>query len=58
VTGVQPCALPIPPAVQAKELLLEFYGAPGGKRPEALLFYRDGVSEGQFDQVLQASIGD
>jgi eukaryotic translation initiation factor 2C len=42
--------------VQAKELLLEFYGATGGKRPEALLFYRDGVSEGQFDQVLQVRI--
>ena len=36
----------------AKELLLEFYRGTGGKRPERIFFYRDGVSEGQYDQVL------
>ena len=34
---------------------MEFYRATKGKKPEALVFYRDGVSEGQFQQVLQAS---
>ncbi|KAL4551142.1 hypothetical protein Ndes2526B_g05451 [Nannochloris sp. 'desiccata'] len=36
----------------AKELLVEFYRTTNGKRPERLFFYRDGVSEGQFDQVV------
>ena len=36
----------------AKDLLLEFYKATKGKRPERIFFYRDGVSEGQFDQVM------
>ena len=35
-----------------KELLLEFRKASQGKMPEAIIFYRDGISEGQFDQVL------
>ncbi|KAI3976434.1 hypothetical protein MKX01_008292 [Papaver californicum] len=34
-----------------KELLLSFYIATGEK-PERIIFYRDGVSEGQFYQVL------
>ncbi|KAL6780426.1 AGO1 [Auxenochlorella protothecoides x Auxenochlorella symbiontica] len=34
-----------------KSLLLEFYGATRGMRPESLLFYRDGVSESQFQEV-------
>ncbi|MCL7031071.1 hypothetical protein MKW94_024565, partial [Papaver nudicaule] len=34
-----------------KELLLSFYEATGTK-PERIIFYRDGVSEGQFYQVL------
>jgi eukaryotic translation initiation factor 2C len=36
----------------AKDLLLEFYRTTKGKRPERIFFYRDGVSEGQFDQVV------
>ena len=43
------------PRAQVKELLMEFYRGTKGKKPEALVFYRDGVSEGQFQQVLQAS---
>lgn len=35
----------------AKELLLEFYRSTR-KRPERIFVFRDGVSEGQFDQVL------
>ena len=31
---------------------MEFYRATNGKKPEAIIFYRDGVSEGQFDQVV------
>jgi hypothetical protein len=30
-----------------KKLLLAFYRASGNKKPERLVFYRDGVSEGQ-----------
>ena len=39
-----------------KELLLEFYRANGQKKPEKLIFYRDGVSEGQFDTVQRLEI--
>jgi len=35
-----------------KELLIEFYKANGKLKPSQIIFYRDGVSEGQFDQVL------
>ena len=35
-----------------KELLIEFIKANGSRKPSKILFYRDGVSEGQFDQVL------
>jgi Piwi domain len=34
-----------------KELLLDFYRANGNRKPERLIFYRDGVSEGQFAEV-------
>uniref|UniRef100_A0A131XXA7 Putative eukaryotic translation initiation factor 2c n=1 Tax=Ixodes ricinus TaxID=34613 RepID=A0A131XXA7_IXORI len=36
----------------AKELLLGFYNANNQIRPHKILFYRDGVSESQFRQVL------
>uniref|UniRef100_A0A0D9VXH8 Uncharacterized protein n=1 Tax=Leersia perrieri TaxID=77586 RepID=A0A0D9VXH8_9ORYZ len=35
-----------------RELLLSFYRANGGHKPGRIIFYRDGVSEGQFSQVL------
>ncbi|PNW83955.1 hypothetical protein CHLRE_04g214250v5 [Chlamydomonas reinhardtii] len=35
-----------------KELLLEFYRANKQVKPQRLVMYRDGVSEGQFEQVL------
>jgi len=35
-----------------KELLIEFYKANRKLKPSKIIFYRDGVSEGQFDQVL------
>ena len=34
-----------------KELLIEFVRANGGRKPSRILFFRDGVSEGQFPQV-------
>ncbi|XP_067047295.1 protein argonaute-2-like [Acropora muricata] len=35
-----------------KELLIEFIKTNEFRKPSKILFYRDGVSEGQFDQVL------
>ena len=39
-------------AVMVKELLVDFYKETKGKKPKRIIFYRDGVSEGQFDEVL------
>ncbi|GLC53161.1 Protein argonaute-3 [Pleodorina starrii] len=39
-------------ATATKELLLEFYKANRQAKPMRIVMYRDGVSEGQFDQVL------
>ena len=39
-------------AAMVKELLVDFYKATRGQKPTRIIFYRDGVSEGQFDQVL------
>lgn len=33
--------------------MIEFHRSTKGLKPESILFYRDGVSEGQFSQVLQ-----
>eukprot|EP00096_Caligus_rogercresseyi_P000908 TRINITY_DN1146_c0_g1_i5.p1 TRINITY_DN1146_c0_g1~~TRINITY_DN1146_c0_g1_i5.p1 ORF type:complete len:865 (+),score=267.54 TRINITY_DN1146_c0_g1_i5:793-3387(+) len=35
-----------------KELLMEFYRKTNSHKPEKIIFYRDGVSEGQFQEVL------
>ncbi|XP_044181960.1 protein argonaute-2-like isoform X6 [Acropora millepora] len=35
-----------------KELLIEFIEVNKGRKPSKILFYRNGVSDGQFDQVL------
>jgi len=37
----------------ARELLLTYYRENGQNKPQAILFYRDGVAEGQFSQVLE-----
>lgn len=42
-------------ANMVKELLKTFYQT-CGRKPERILFYRDGVSEGQFSQVLDGEI--
>ena len=49
------------PAVQdlrqiIKDLLLTFYQYTNKKKPERLVFYRDGVSEGQFAEVQRMEI--
>lgn len=38
-----------------KELLKSFYQS-CGQKPERILFYRDGVSEGQFKEVLENEV--
>ena len=38
-----------------KELLRAFFHSTG-KKPERILFYRDGVSEGQFSHVLDTEV--
>ncbi|KAI8986394.1 Piwi domain-containing protein [Pilobolus umbonatus] len=38
-----------------KELLKSFYQT-CGQKPERILFYRDGVSEGQFKQVMESEV--
>ena len=35
----------------ARELLLDFYRETNQTKPNRIIFYRDGVSEGQFDQI-------
>ncbi len=42
-------------SAMVKELLKTFYQT-CGRKPERILFYRDGVSEGQFEQVLEGEI--
>ncbi|KAG0302521.1 hypothetical protein BGZ98_007426 [Dissophora globulifera] len=39
----------------AKELLKAFYQT-CGRKPERIVFYRDGVSEGQFKEVLETEV--
>jgi hypothetical protein len=38
-----------------KEILKTFYQS-CGRKPERILFYRDGVSEGQFSEVLKEEV--
>lgn len=35
-----------------KDLFMEFYNKTKGKKPEKIIFYRDGVSEGEYTKVL------
>ncbi|EIE85427.1 hypothetical protein G6F46_009276 [Rhizopus delemar] len=42
-------------ANMVKEILKTFYQA-CGQKPERMLFYRDGVSEGQFKQVMDSEV--
>jgi eukaryotic translation initiation factor 2C len=36
---------------QMKDLMMEFHRVTRGRKPEHLIFFRDGVSEGQFKEV-------
>lgn len=36
--------------------LIRNFGTRTGRKPERLLFYRDGVSEGQFDEICRVEI--
>ncbi|KAF8788013.1 protein argonaute-4-like [Argiope bruennichi] len=38
------------------ELLKKFYRHTRGRKPEKIIFYRDGVSEGQFDHVREHEV--
>lgn len=38
------------------EHLMFFYQKNRGQKPEKIIFFRDGVSEGQFDEVLQSEL--
>ncbi|KAK9282596.1 hypothetical protein L1049_010813 [Liquidambar formosana] len=39
-----------------RELLLEFYASSGKRKPEQIIIFRDGVSESQFNQVLNMEL--
>lgn len=40
-----------------KELFVRYKGKNGGKEPKDILFYRDGVSEGEFQRVHREELG-
>jgi len=42
--------------LSVKSLLVEFYKNNGKRKPERLLFYRDGVSEGQFAEAQRSEV--
>ncbi|CAI9781689.1 unnamed protein product [Fraxinus pennsylvanica] len=39
-----------------RELLMDFYQSSEGKKPEHIIIFRDGVSESQFNQVLNIEL--
>ena len=39
-----------------KKLLIHFYKANNKRKPTRIIFYRDGVSEGQFAEVQRSEI--
>ncbi|KAL9458514.1 hypothetical protein AB3S75_007390 [Citrus x aurantiifolia] len=39
-----------------RELLLDFYTSSGKRKPEQIIIFRDGVSESQFNQVLNVEL--
>ncbi|ESW13558.1 hypothetical protein PHAVU_008G206600 [Phaseolus vulgaris] len=39
-----------------RELLLDFYKSSGNRKPENIIIFRDGVSESQFNQVLNIEL--
>ena len=59
ICSAQPAVNDVPPMQDFKgmvqELLQEFYRNTK-KRPEKIIVYRDGVSEGQFDAVVREEL--
>ncbi|XP_058728343.1 protein argonaute 4-like [Vicia villosa] len=41
-----------------RELLNDFYTSSGGRKPENIIIFRDGVRESQFNQVLNIELGE
>lgn len=41
------------PAGVSGGMLVVVHRTNGGKKPQAIVYYRDGVAQGQFEQVLQ-----
>lgn len=39
-----------------RELLVDFYQSSGGRKPKQIILFRDGVSESQFNQVLNIEV--
>ncbi|XP_023216070.1 protein argonaute-2-like [Centruroides sculpturatus] len=39
-----------------KDLLVSFYRNTGGKKPEKIIFYRDGLSEGEFSKAVNKEL--
>ncbi|XP_047325590.1 protein argonaute 4A [Impatiens glandulifera] len=39
-----------------RELLIDFYSSSGKRKPEQIIIFRDGVSESQFNQVLNVEL--
>ncbi|KAK6928958.1 Argonaute, linker 1 domain [Dillenia turbinata] len=39
-----------------RELLQDFYSSSGGRKPQHIIIFRDGVSESQFSQVLNVEL--
>ncbi|XP_027329366.1 protein argonaute 4-like [Abrus precatorius] len=39
-----------------RELLIDFYSSSGNRKPENIIIFRDGVSESQFNQVLNIEL--
>ncbi|XP_004491186.1 protein argonaute 4-like [Cicer arietinum] len=40
-----------------RELLIDFYTSSGNRKPDNIIIFRDGVSESQFNQVLNIELG-
>ncbi|KAL5100419.1 hypothetical protein RYX36_004746 [Vicia faba] len=40
-----------------RELLIDFYNSSRGRKPDNIIIFRDGVSESQFNQVLNIELG-
>ncbi|MCI25865.1 protein argonaute 4, partial [Trifolium medium] len=38
------------------ELLIDFYTSSGNRKPDNIIIFRDGVSESQFNQVLNIEL--